>query len=92
MNLCTIFPIPKFDLRKGSVREGWDILKRTVDEARPNENYECPSCDVKSHCRQGRADSWLEKKDLSACLPHYKELSRLEKSIHADADLARSVR
>ena len=35
MNLCTAFPIPRYDLRTGSVREGWEILKQTVDQAAP---------------------------------------------------------
>jgi radical SAM protein with 4Fe4S-binding SPASM domain len=92
MNLCTIFPTPKYDLKNGSVREGWEVLKKTVDEARPNANYECPSCDLRSHCRQSRADAWQEKGDMSACLPHYKDLARLEKEENALAGLSRDIR
>ena len=79
MNLCVGFPIPKYDLRKGTVKEGWEVLKQTVDGARPNEHYECPTCDVRDHCRQGRNDAWLATGDMSVCLPHYKELATLEK-------------
>ena len=82
MNLCASFPIPKFDLRKGTVREGWDVLKRTVDEARPNDRYECPTCVARPNCRQGRSDAWLETGDMSACLPHYKEFALLELDRH----------
>jgi radical SAM protein with 4Fe4S-binding SPASM domain len=82
MNLCVGFPIPQYDLRKGSVREGWEILKQTVDHARPNEHDECPMCDLQRFCRQGRADAWLETGDMSVCLPHFKEWARLEKSVH----------
>jgi len=78
MNLCIAFPTPRYDLRKGTVREGWEVLKRTVDQAKPNEQYECPTCDVRSHCRQGRNDAWLETGDISVCLPHYKEFATLE--------------
>lgn len=78
MNLCAAFPIPKFDLRKGTVREGWDVLKRTVDEAKPNDRYECPACVARPRCRQGRSDAWLETGDMSVCLPHYKEFALLE--------------
>lgn len=78
MNLCAAFPIPKFDLRKGTVREGWDVLKRTVDEATPNERYECPTCVARPRCRQGHSDAWLETGDMSVCLPHYKEFALLE--------------
>src|SRR5439155_8351839 len=40
MNLCVAFPIPKYDLRRGSVKEGWEVLKQAVDHAKPNEHYE----------------------------------------------------
>lgn len=83
MNLCVAFPIPRFDLRRGSLREGWEVLKHTVDRARPNARYECPSCEFRPYCRQGRSDAWLETGDMSRCLPHFKEFARLEK--HADA-------
>lgn len=83
MNLCTAFPIPRYDLKAGTVRDGWDVLKRTVDEAHPNHRYECPTCDVRSYCRQGRNDAWLETGDMSVCLPHYQEWATLEQRTHA---------
>ncbi len=86
MNLCVAFPIPKYDLRKGSVKEGWDVLKRTVDRAQPNERYDCPTCDVRPYCRQGRSDAWLETGDMSVCLPHFKEWAELEHRTHALLD------
>jgi hypothetical protein len=60
------------------VREGWEVLKRTVDEAKSNDRYECPTCAVRPRCRQGRSDAWLETGDMSVCLPHYKEFALLE--------------
>jgi len=83
MNLCTAFPIPRYDLRTGTVKEGWDILKRTVDQAHPSDRYECPTCEVRPHCRLGRSDAWLETGDMSSCLPHYKEWAQLEYHTHA---------
>ncbi len=86
MNLCTAFPIPRYDLRTGTVKEGWELLKRTVDEAKPNDRYECPTCEVQPHCRLGRSDAWLETGDMSSCLPHYKEWAQLEHHTHALLD------
>jgi len=86
MNLCTAFPIPRYDLRTGTVKEGWETLKRTVDEACPSQQYECPTCNVRSYCRQGRSDSWLETGDMSVCLPHFKEWAELEHRTHALLD------
>jgi radical SAM protein with 4Fe4S-binding SPASM domain len=86
MNLCVAFPIPRYNLRKGTVREGWELLKRTVDVAQPNERYECPTCNVRPFCAQGRSDAWLETGDMSRCLPHFKEWASLEKQSHALLD------
>jgi len=86
MNLCVAFPTPAYDLRTGTVREGWAILKDTVDQARPTSRYECPTCDVGRFCRQGRSDAWLETGDMSACLPHFKEWATLEHRTHALLD------
>ncbi len=86
MNLCTAFPIPNYDLRRGTVREGWEVLKQTVDRAEPSAQYACPTCEVRSHCRQGRSDAWLETGEMSVCLPHFKEWARLEKHAHVPFD------
>jgi radical SAM protein with 4Fe4S-binding SPASM domain len=86
MNLCTAFPIPRYNLRTGTVKEGWEILKQTVDQALPSHRYECPTCEVRPHCRQGRSDAWLETGDMSSCLPHYKEWAEQEHHIHALLD------
>ncbi len=86
MNLCVAFPTPQYDLRTGTIREGWEMLKRTADDARPTAQYECAACDVQGSCRQGRSDAWLETGDMSACLPHFKEWAILEYHTHALLD------
>ncbi|MBN1689274.1 MAG: radical SAM protein [Candidatus Omnitrophica bacterium] len=80
MNLCAAFPIPKFDLRKGTIREGWKILKQTADQAKPNHSFHCTHCEVRSFCRQGRNDAYLETGNMSKCLAHFRELALLEKA------------
>jgi radical SAM protein with 4Fe4S-binding SPASM domain len=82
MNLCIAFPTPRYDLRKGTVKEGWEVLKQTVDRAQPNANDECPTCEVRPNCRQGRSDAWLETGDMSVCLPHFKEFAVLEQHLY----------
>lgn len=82
MNLCVSLPIPKYDLGTGTVSEGWKTLVDLVDGANANhgEAYECPSCDLKGHCRQGPMNAWLETGQLEPCLPYFEELARLEKA------------
>jgi radical SAM protein with 4Fe4S-binding SPASM domain len=86
MNLCVGFPIPRYNLRTGTVREGWNVLKQAVDEAIPNRHHECPACEVRRFCRQGRADAWLETGDMSRCLPHFKQWAQELEATHALLD------
>jgi radical SAM protein with 4Fe4S-binding SPASM domain len=80
MNLCVSLPTPQYDLRSGTVSEGWRTLVDLVDRANaaPGEAYECPTCPVQSRCRQGPMNAWLETGKLELCLPYFKELATLE--------------
>jgi radical SAM protein with 4Fe4S-binding SPASM domain len=91
MNLCVAFPIPKYNLRAGTVRDGWEMLKRTVDEAVPGARYQCQTCSLNPFCRQGRSDAWLETGDMSQCLPHFKEWAQEIKAAHDLLDPRRPV-
>jgi radical SAM protein with 4Fe4S-binding SPASM domain len=82
MNLCTAFPIPRYNLRTGSVREGWEVLKETVDVAQKNRQDDCRACPLLGTCQQKRSHAWLEAGDVNACLPHYKEWAQLEAAPH----------
>ena len=83
MNLCVSLPTPQYDLRTGTVAEGWKSLVDLVDRANaaPGEAYECPQCSVQRHCRQGPMNAWLETRTLESCLPYFKELATLEKQL-----------
>jgi radical SAM protein with 4Fe4S-binding SPASM domain len=80
MNLCVSLPTPQYDLRSGTLAEGWTILVDLVDQANaaPGDAYECPQCPVQSHCRQGPMNAWLERGRLDPCLPYFKDLATLE--------------
>jgi MoaA/NifB/PqqE/SkfB family radical SAM enzyme len=81
MNLCVSLPTPQYDFQSGTVSEGWRTLVEFVDgaNAKPGEAYECPTCPVQGHCRQGPMNAWLETQALEPCLPYFKELATLEK-------------
>lgn len=83
MNLCVSLPTPQYDLRSGTVADGWKTLVDFVDQANtaPGEAYECPDCPVQSHCRQGPMNAWLERRRLEPCLAYFKELATLEKQV-----------
>ena len=87
MNLCVSLPTPKYDLQTGTVSDGWRTLVELVDgaNAQPGEAYECPTCNLQGHCRQGPMNAYLETGDLSPCLPYFKELAGLEKQAYETA-------
>ncbi len=82
MNLCINFPVPQYDLRAGNVSAGWKVLMEYIDSVSPSQAYECPECSVRDYCRQGPVDAWLERGDVSPCLPYFKELASLEKQTY----------
>ena len=88
MNLCVSLPIPGYDLRSGTVVEGWKTLVDLVDaaNANPGKDYACPTCDFQTSCRQGPMDAWLETQRLEPCLPYFKELATLEKATDEAGD------
>ena len=81
MNLCVSFPTPQYDVHRGTVADGWQTLVGLVDRvsAAPGDQYECPECPVRPHCRQGPSDAWLETGRMDTCLPYHKELATLIK-------------
>ncbi len=83
MNLCVVFPVPGYDLRTGTVSDGWKTLVEFVDAANtdPGEAYECPTCTLEDRCRQGPVNAWLERGALAPCLPYFKELAALERAV-----------
>lgn len=77
LNLCLQYHFPQYDLRKGSVSEGWKELVDYVKSAKPGKNYQCGNCKLWEFCRRCPADGWLERGHRSVCLPYFKRLAKL---------------
>ena len=81
MNLCLEYHFPQYDLRKGSLSEGWEKLLNYVKSARPSKNYQCENCDLRESCQWCPAEGWLNKGDRNACVHYFKELAKIRKEI-----------
>lgn len=81
MNLCVSTPFPKYALKTGSVKEGWNLLVNFVEKFAPSEKHECPTCELAAHCSQGSLDAWLNTGDFNPCLPYFKESARILKTL-----------
>ena len=73
MNLCVTTPFPKYSLKAGSLKEGWNVLVDFVKNFHPSEKYECPTCELSPFCSQGSMDAFLNTGDFNPCLPYFKE-------------------
>lgn len=71
MSFCEIIKNPslRYDLRQGSVREGWEVfIPSLADKVRGSARYHdgCAQCDMRKDCRWCASYAWLEHRDYSA--------------------------
>lgn len=78
MNLCVAYHLPQYDLKLGSVAEGWEALKHYVDDAQPRSDFPCPTCPVERTCDRNVNHAILEMGDPNACVPYHLELATLK--------------
>jgi len=61
MTMCVVGRCPRYDLKAGTLREGWGLLRRTRQEVRDDElSLECRACEVRAFCQQCPARAQLE--------------------------------
>jgi radical SAM protein with 4Fe4S-binding SPASM domain len=63
LSMCVISKVEKFNVRRGSFREGWEFLSRTVREKTVTRPTKCNTCKLKSMCGMCPANAELEKGD-----------------------------
>ncbi len=81
MTFCSFLKEPsmRYDLRKGTVREGWEefipsLANREFDSQEHKEN--CGSCDLRKDCRWCAVYGWLEHGRFSAPVEHLCDVAR----------------
>ena len=79
MNLCLECRIPGYDLRKGSVAEGWRELTEFVKSKKPDSSFQCRNCELEQYCFWCPSVGLLEEGNMSSCSSYYKELAGLRK-------------
>jgi radical SAM protein with 4Fe4S-binding SPASM domain len=79
MRLCMDIPEPKYQILQGSLAQGWKILSDYVKNTPPASTYQCRDCNLVQYCGFCPAGGWLERGDLSTCVPYLREIARLKK-------------
>ncbi len=63
MGLCLLAHDPKWDLRKGSFRKGWESFLSGVRKEKMKRESKCKACEIKAICGMCPANGFLENKD-----------------------------
>ncbi len=79
MNACILLPFPKYDILKGSVKEGWEGVKKFVDSFRKPRDYKCDKCSLSDICQPCPAKLFLETGDFTGCIGYWQQVARIEK-------------
>ena len=66
MTICVLSHVDKYNVRDGSVREGWEKFLRTVRGRRITRVTKCTTCQLKSLCGSCAANGELENGDPEA--------------------------
>jgi MoaA/NifB/PqqE/SkfB family radical SAM enzyme len=75
--LCLQYRFPRYDLRRGTLKDGWQELVNYVESLRPATNYQCVYCELREFCQCCPADGWLNESDRNACVPYFRELAAI---------------
>jgi len=55
--------------QKVDLKDAWERLKELVAAIKPDENYQCDRCELKSYCNWCPAKAWLNDKSFTTCDP-----------------------
>ena len=66
LTICVLSHVDRYNVRDGSVKQGWETFLRTVRERRVNRITKCTTCQLKSLCGSCAANGELENGDAEA--------------------------
>lgn len=78
LNLCLEIQSPRYNILKGSVRAGWEKIKKQVEAFVPSKNYQCGNCAIAAFCQWCPAKSWLGEGGLVNCNGLDREMALVE--------------
>jgi MoaA/NifB/PqqE/SkfB family radical SAM enzyme len=79
LNLCLRIHYPQYDLARGSLQEGWEVLVREVAAFRTGSHYECNQCPLTRQCRRTVKESWLQFGAFDGpCISRFREEAELK--------------
>lgn len=77
MTICVLSHVDRYNVRDGSVRDGWDHFLSSVRDRRVSRPTKCTSCGLKSMCGMCPANGELENEDPEAPVDFLCEVAHL---------------
>ncbi len=69
LNICLTIDYPLYNILKGTLKEGWQIIKDIIDNAKADDSFKCNSCELLQYCSWCPAHAWLEDGSFTGCSP-----------------------
>jgi len=73
MNVCLDICEPRYNILRGSIEEGWKLVKDLVRSQRPTKGYRCRRCVLRPFCGWCPGESWLYAKNFVQCVRVHRE-------------------
>jgi radical SAM protein with 4Fe4S-binding SPASM domain len=73
LKMCVMIDYPKYKIQDSSFKDAWERLKALVRNIKPDENYQCDTCELKTYCNRCPAMSWIKNGNFTSCVlenPH----------------------
>ena len=67
LKLCLEIDYPKYNILRGSLRQGWKLVNDIAEKSENDKNFKCNTCNLRPFCSWCPAMGWLENKSLTAC-------------------------
>jgi radical SAM protein with 4Fe4S-binding SPASM domain len=77
MSICVLSQLDRFDLRKGSFKEGWETFLGKVRAKKTTRPTKCTDCHIRAICSACAATSELENGDPEAPVEFFCEVAHL---------------
>lgn len=84
LKMCVMIDYPKYKIQDSSFKDSWERLKTLVRNIKPDEYYQCDTCELRTYCNRCPAMSWIKNGDFTSCVleNHHRQIinSRLYKA------------
>lgn len=78
MNICSEVSYPRYDILRGSLKDGWNKIKAVVQELEFSEDYSCGSCVLSTFCHWCPAMGYVLSGSLAKCGKEAREMALKE--------------